>query len=164
MTFVDSACVRNIMSKLLSMALISSLLGLTGCQSSVRPIQNNQPLHPKLEDHSISLTWNQSTVNNGFCSSTVLVSCISGFNEGYISGTATQNQLHNDLPAVCSGTNQPLNCTSTFNGVLPIGNVVFYVVTTFVDQNGVAGLTTAALSPAVLVSADPAQNVKAVVQ
>ena len=36
--------------------------------------------HPKLVDHTINLTWQQSTVNNGFCSSTVTTSCISGFN------------------------------------------------------------------------------------
>jgi hypothetical protein len=135
---------------------------LVGCAGSVRPIQNHQPQSKPLVDHSITLTWNQSTVNNGFCSSTVTTSCISGFNEGYVVGT-TQTQLHTDLPAVCTGTTQPLNCASTFNGIIPIGNDVFYVVTTFVDQNGVAGLTVAALSPGVPVGADSAQNVKAIV-
>ncbi|MGH9487130.1 MAG: hypothetical protein ACRD04_06010 [Terriglobales bacterium] len=42
---------------------------------------------------------------------------------------------------------------------MPIGNVVFYVVTTFNDQTGKAGATAAALSPAVAVGADSATAV-----
>jgi hypothetical protein len=117
-----------------------------------------------LEDHSISLTWQQSFVNNNACSSTVTTSCISGFNEGYVVGASqTQTQLHTDAAAVCTGTTQPEICTSTFNGLVPIGNVIFYVATTYVDQNGAAGVTSAALSAPVAVSADKADKVNATV-
>ena len=158
MTFAALKCASLTTSKLLSMALTFSLLLLTGCAGSVIPIKNVVPQNKPLVDHSITGTWNQSTVNNGFCSSTVTTSCISGFNEGYLQGT-TQVQLHNDTTAVCSGTTQPLNCASTFNGILPIGSITFYVVTTYVDQNGLAGVTAAALSAPVPVGADPATNV-----
>jgi len=134
---------------------------LAGC--SATRIKAPSPEHEKLIDHTIILTWNQSTVNNGFCSSTVTTSCISGFNEGYVVGTA-QTQLHTDTSAVCSGTTQPLNCSSTFTGIIPIGADVFYVITTYVDQNGAAGQAAAALSPPVQVGADPSVNVKATVQ
>lgn len=143
--------------------ILAAALLLAGCSASHITAQQPDLNKHKLVDHTITLTWNQSTVNNGFCSSTVTTSCISGFNEGYVVGTA-QTQLHTDTPAVCSGTTQPLNCTSTFTGIVPIGNDVFYVVTTSLDQNGAEGVTTAALSPAVPVSADAAVNVKATVQ
>jgi len=144
------------------LAILASMF-IVGCAGSVRPIQNNQGRKPHNEDHVITLNWSQSVANNGFCSSTVTSSCISGFNEGFMSGVA-QNQLHNDNTSVCTGSTQTMSCTSTFNGILPIGSIVFYVVTTFVDQNGAAGVTTAALSPAVNVSADPAQNVTVTVK
>lgn len=161
MTSVESKCVRPTTSKLLSMALIFTLL-LAGCSSS-RPISNSAGRKPHDKDHTISFTWNQSFANNGICSTTVTTSCISGFNEGYVSGT-TDVQLHNDTSAVCTGTTQPESCASTFNGVLPIGLVTFYVATTYVDQNGVAGVTAPALSSPVQVNADPATLVKVVVQ
>jgi len=135
--------------------LLLSLL-LSGC--AVRRVPP-----PVIVDHSIAFTWNQSFANNGACSATVTTSCISGFNEGYLSG-ATQVQLHTDIATVCTGSTQPESCASTFNGILPIGNIVFYVVTTYVDQNGVAGVTAAALSSAVPVGADAATNVKVTVQ
>jgi hypothetical protein len=135
---------------------------LLGCGGVRNPITVNTQQHKKLEDHSISMTWQQSFVNNNACSSTVTTSCISGFSEGYMVGTS-QTQLHTDTAAVCSGTTQPENCASTFNGLIPIGNVVFYVATTFIDQNGAAGVTSAALSPPVPVSADKAVNVNATV-
>lgn len=119
---------------------------------------NSKPKPRPVEDHSITGTWNQSFANNGACSSTVTTSCISGFNEGYLQGT-TQVQLHTDVVSVCTGTTQPETCTSTFNGILPIGAITFYVATTYVDQNGVVGMTPAALSVPVQVSADPATNV-----
>lgn len=142
------------------LSLLVLTLALAGCaaQRTPAPVPGPKPL----VDHTIGLTWNQSTVNNGFCSSTVTTSCISGFNEGYLSGT-TQVQLHTDTPAVCTGTTQPLNCTATFNGILPIGNVVFYVTTTYLDQAGAAGTTAAGTSAAVPVGADAATNVKATI-
>ncbi len=120
------------------------------------------PVPPNSLDHSITLTWNQSFANNVACSGTVTTSCISGFNEGYLSG-ASQVQLHTDTTAVCTGTTQPEACTSTFNGLLPIGSVTFYVTTTYVNQSGVAGLATPADSPAVPVGADSATNVQATI-
>lgn len=161
MAFAGLRFVKLTTSKLLSMGLILSLLTMTGCSVQKSPSPNK---HPKpIVDHTISFTFNQSTVNNGFCSSTVTTSCISGFNEGYVQGTL-QVQLHTDLPAICTGTTQPLACASTFNGLLPIGSITFYVATTFLDQNGVAGVTAAALSAPVQVGADPATNVKVMVQ
>ena len=127
---------------------------LCGCTKKVAV---NPPAPSPNADHSITLTWNQSFANNGVCSATVATSCISGFNEGYISGTSTQNQLHADSSAVCTAT-----CTSTFNGVLPIGAVTFYVATTYVDQDGVAGVTAAATTATPnQVAADVATNVVA---
>jgi hypothetical protein len=145
----------------LTLFVLALLIHITGC-SIQHPITVPPPSIRPIFDHSITLTWQQSFVNNNACSTTVTTSCISGFNEGYMQGT-TQIQLHNDIPTVCTGTTQPEPCSSTFNGLLPIGNVTFYVVTTFLDQAGVAGVTSSALSPPVLVKADPAQNVNAVI-
>lgn len=145
------------------LSLLILAFALAGCagRKPISPVVS--PEAKPLVDHTITLVWNQSTVNNGFCSSTVTTSCISGFNEGYVVGT-TQTQLHTDTPTVCTGTTQPLSCTSTFTGIIPIGNDIFYVVTTYLDQNGAAGVTTAALSPGVAVGADPSTNVRATVQ
>jgi hypothetical protein len=136
---------RAILISLLSILLVS------GCGHA--PIPTLAPPPPGLKDHSVTLTWQQSFANNGACSSTVTVSCISGFYEGYMTGT-TQTQLNTNTSAVCTGTVQPENCTATFNAVLPIGIVVFYVVTTYIDQNGVAGVTASATSVGVPVAAD----------
>ena len=144
------------MRKILLIALL-----LAGCKHvSVRP---SQPPPVGAQDHTITLSWSQSFANNGACSSTVTVSCISGFIEGYITGTSTENQLHSDAIAVCTGSTQPESCQSVFNGVVPIGNVIFYVRTTYVDQTGNPGSVGPALSPAVSVSADTAINVKVIV-
>lgn len=134
------------------------VLFLTGCAAHVTPGPKPGPI----VDHTITVTWNQSFVNNNACSATIKTSCISGFNVGYIVGSA-QTQLHNDPASVCTGSAQPLACTTTFNGLVPIGNVTFYVATTFIDQNGAAGVTTAANSPGVPVAADAATNVNAVI-
>jgi hypothetical protein len=133
---------------------IAVALLLSGCASAKPPMS--------FEDHAVTLTWSQSFANNGICSTTVTTSCISGFNEGYVIGT-TQTQLNTASPSACTGTTQPENCSSAFNAVLPIGNVVFYVATTYIDQNGTAGVTASALSPAVLVPADKPVNLGAVV-
>ena len=118
---------------------------------------------PPAVDHTITFTFNQSFANNGACSTTVTTSCISGFNEGYLSGS-TQVQLNTALPSVCTGTTQPETCTSTFNGVLPIGSLTFFVSTTYINASGVAGVTTADLSSPVNVAADPATNLNVTVQ
>lgn len=131
---------------------------LGGCKARV---PSPGPTPAPAADHSITLTWQQSFANNPSCSSTVAVSCISGFDEGYQSDPSTDVQLHTDSAQVCAGTTQPESCTSTFNGTLPIGNVTFYVKTQYKDQAGTAGETAAALSSAVPVGADPAQNVTA---
>ncbi len=138
-------------------------LALFCCGCGVRNVPTPDPLHKPLIDHTITLNWSQSFVNNVACSSIVTTSCISGFNEGYVVGTV-QTQLHTDTNTVCTGTTQPLSCTSTFNGIIPIGNDVFYVATTYFDQNGVAGVSPASFSPGVAVGADSATNVKATVQ
>lgn len=148
------------MKKLLACSLL--LMALVGCAAHV-PVSSPTPAKKRNDDHSISFTWNQSFANNGACSATVTTSCISGFNEGYLSG-ATQVQLHSDTSGVCTGATQPEPCASTFNGVLPIGAVVFYVATTYVDQSGVAGVTAIATSSPVQVGADASTNVKVVVQ
>ncbi|HZW05463.1 MAG TPA: hypothetical protein VFF58_01015 [Candidatus Nitrosotalea sp.] len=145
------------MKRLFALALLLSLAGCSG-RKPIRP-----PAPPPIVDHSIALTWNQSFVNNPACSTTVTTSCISGFREGYVVGT-TQTQLHTDTSAVCTGTSQPLTCASTFNGILPLGNVIFYVLTVGVDQNGaVVTSASAALSPGVPVALDGATNVNATV-
>lgn len=128
-------------------------------------------------DHSITLTWTQSFANNGSCSSSVTISCINGFVEGYVTGTlpttgpppacsssVTTNcghQLNSDVAGVCNQTSAPAACTSTFNGTLPIGSLVFYVATTYIDQNGTAGTTAAAVSSPVTVAADVPAGVTA---
>jgi hypothetical protein len=132
--------------------------GVGGCKAKA-PVNPAPSPSPAAADHSITFTWNQSFANNQPCSASLTESCISGFDEGYVSGTA-DIQLHSDAAGVCSGTTQPENCTSTFNGTLPIGNVTFYVTTTYVDQNGNAlSVATPALSSPVAVGADPASNV-----
>lgn len=140
--------------------LLCLVVTLAGCaaQRSKAPV----PL-PVNADHVITLTWSQSFANNVPCSSSVTKSCISGFLEGYLDTAGAQQQLHTDTAAVCAGSSDPQKCQSTFNGVLPIGDVTFYVVTTFADKNGAAGTTAAVTSPAVNVKADPATNVTATV-
>jgi hypothetical protein len=133
---------------------------LSGCAAHA-PVPGPTPR--PTADHTIELTWNQSFANNPACSTSVTVSCISGFNLGYLDTAGNQVQLHQDAPAVCTGTVDPRACASTFNGTLPIGSVVFYCVTTFKDQNGADGVTARATSPAVQVGADPATNVKATI-
>ena len=164
MKYADSKCALSITSRRWSTALTSvlliSTLCLLGCsaRTHVSPQKKPRPV----VDHSITLNFQQSFVNNNACSSTLTTSCISGFNEGFLQGT-TPVQLHNDASAICTGMTQPESCASTFNGLLPIGSITFYVDTTFVDQNGVAGVTGHALSSPVLVSADRAQNVNVIV-
>jgi len=156
-------------TKLALFTALVLLILLVGCHHQVVV----QP--PAAADHSITVNFNQSFANNGLCSTTVTTSCISGFDEGYVTGTLSTttvpapctstvttncaNQLHTDTGAICSGSTQPEACTSTFSGILPIGSIVFYVVTTYVDQNGNAGETTPALSSAVPVVADTSTNV-----
>lgn len=91
-------------------------------------------------DHSITLSWTQSFADNFACSSTVTTSCISGFQEGYVSGS-TNVQQHTDTSAICNTASGA--CTTTYSGTLPIGAVTFYVITTYVDASGTAGTTAA---------------------
>lgn len=131
-------------------------LSLAGC-AAAPPAHVTLP--GQLVDHTITLKWNQSFVNNPGCSTSVTTSCISGFNEGYLDATGKQVQLHTDTAAVCAGTTQPEACSSVFNGLLPIGMVPAYVVTTYLDQAGAAGVTAAGVSPPMQVGADQATNV-----
>lgn len=141
----------TILNLVLSLALV-----LAGCaRRAPAPVI---PPAPNL-DHSIAMNWQQSFANNGACSSTITTSCISGFVEGYFDVTGKAVQLHTDTAAVCTGTTQPENCSSTFNGILPIGNVVFYVGTSYVMQTGASGTTASAPSLPAVVAADQATNV-----
>jgi hypothetical protein len=118
--------------------LILAVIVLAGCPKHVVPTPPNA-------DHAITLTFNQSFANNSPCSATVTTSCISGFNEGYISG-ATNIQQHTDTTAICTVSTGA--CKTTYNATLPIGSLNFFVVTTYLDQNGVAGVTAAATTAA----------------
>lgn len=135
------------------------LLLLAGCAAHNTPVQPPSPLI----DHTITLKWNQSFVNNPACSSTVTSSCYTGFEEGTAIGT-TLTKLHTDTPAVCSGTTQPESCTTTFNAQIPIGAVTFYVEADYLDQNGTAQVTTATSSSSVQVAADAPSGLTASVQ
>lgn len=139
-----------------AVAALLLFASLSGCTKKV-PVQ--PPAPPPLIDHSIILSWTQSFANNPPCSATLTTSCIAGFDEGYLAGGTTQTQLHQDAASVCTGQTQPEACTATFNATLPIGSIVFYVATTYKDQNGAAGVTSAAISAAVQVGADAATAV-----
>lgn len=149
--------------RVLTRAVLFCILGglaLAGCAARVpAPAPGPAPI----VDHTIKINWLQSFVNNPACSSTVTTSCISGFNEGYIDTTGKQVQQHVDTAAACSGATQPEACATTYNGVLPIGAVTFYVATTYLDQAGAAGVTAAGLSAPTAVAADPASIVTVVV-
>jgi hypothetical protein len=113
-------------------------------------------------DHSITLSWTQSFADNFTCSSTVTTSCISGFQEGYVSGS-TNVQQHTDTTAICNTTSGA--CTTTYSGTLPIASVTFYVVTTYVDASGIPGTTAATTTASpVQVAADAPTGLTATVQ
>lgn len=116
--------------------LLPLLVLLCGCPKSTVVTPPTTP--PVSADHNITLTWSQTFADSPACSTTVTTSCISGFTEGFISGTATQNTLHTDTSAICTGSSQPEACTSTFNGIIPMGAISFFVNTTYVDANGAA--------------------------
>lgn len=144
-------------------AIALALLFLAGCSHSTAV---NPPAPPPANaDHSITLSWTQSEANNGACSSTVTTSCLSGYTEGYLSGT-TKVSLHTDTMAVCTGSNSAaLACTSTFNGTLPIGSVTFYVVLNYADSNGNAqSLAAVTTATATQVAADAPTGLTAAVQ
>lgn len=135
-------------------------LGFMGCAAA--PPAHATPPGPPV-DHTITVKWNQSFVNNPACSAAVTASCISGFNEGYLDTTGKQVQQHVDTSAACAGATQPEACATTYNGVLPIGQVTFYVATTYLDQAGAAGVTAAGTSAPVAVGADSSTNVTVIV-
>lgn len=140
---------------LVAMALVVALW-LTGCAGQA-PIAVNPP--PISTDHTLIFAWHQSFTNNPPCSATLTTSCITGFNEGYLDATGKPVQLHTDTAAVCSGTTQPEACTSTFSATFAMGQITFYVETTFVDLTGAANVTARDLSTPVLVGADAATGV-----
>jgi hypothetical protein len=133
--------------------------GMAGCGAKA-PVP---PAPVPQTDHSLTITWNQSFANNPACSATVTTSCITGFVEGYLDAAGKAVQLHTDTVAVCSGPTDPLSCTSTFNATFAMGQVTFYVATTYVDLNGSANTTSPGQSTPVLVGADPPANIKATV-
>lgn len=129
-------------------AFVTAMLLLVGCAARVTP-----PTSPPNPDHSVTLSWQQNFADAPACTSTVTTSCLNGYSEGYLSGT-TQVQLHTDSTAVCAGTTQPENCTTTFNSPLPIGGVTFYLILNYTDQTGSAKALAAITSGAVNVAAD----------
>ena len=133
---------------------------LSGCAART---PSPAPVPPPAPDHSLTLTWNQSFANNPPCSTSVTTSCITGFVEGYLDTAGKQIQLHTDTAAVCAGSTQPETCTVTFNSTFAMGQITFYVATTFVDQAGSANVTAADTSTPVLVGADAPTSVKATV-
>lgn len=152
------------MSMLRSVKLLPLLcLLFAGC--SAHQVAVNPPGNPPNADHTIKLDWTQSFANNKACSATITTSCINGFQEGYMVGS-TPTQMHADTTTtICSGSSDPLSCTTTFNGLLPLGQVNFYVITTGVDQNGAATFSTSTQTATPSnVTLDSAQNVKATVQ
>ena len=125
--------------------LLPLLVLLCGCPKSVVVSPPVPPVNP---DHTVTLSWSQSEADSPVCSGTVTSSCLSGYSEGTVTGT-TFTSLHTDTMAVCTGTTQPLACTTTFNtAALPIGSVTFGLVLNYVDQNSAAqalpAVTTAA--------------------
>lgn len=135
------------------------LLGLVFCGCSAMHTGTTPPGNP---DHAIAMTFAYNFADAPACSASVTKSCISGFQEGYLQGT-TLVQLHTDTTAVCTGTTQPLACTTNFNAVIPIGSLTFYVTATGLDQNGAATTSTAANSSAIQVGADAPSNVNVTV-
>ena len=140
------------------LATLFIMFALCGCPKST-PVTPPAPPPVGSVDHSITFTFNQTFADNPACTASIITSCINGFDEGYISGTSTQNMLHSDSSAICTGSAQPEPCMTTFNGTVPLGPVVFYVITTGVNASGVAIVSTATMSSAVTVSVDPAAAV-----
>jgi hypothetical protein len=124
----------------------------------------NPPAPPPNADHSVTLAWTQSEADSPPCSATVTVSCFSGYSEGTVNG-GTFASLHTDTMAVCTGTAQPMPCTTTFNtAALPIGSVTFGLVLNYVDQTGTAkSLAAVTTATATQVAADSPSNFTATV-
>jgi hypothetical protein len=120
---------------------------------------------PTNADHTVTLSWSQSEADSPVCSATVTTSCLSGYSEGTMSG-ATFTSLHTDTMAVCTGTAEPLSCTTTFQtAALPIGSVTFGLVLNYVDQNGAAQkLAAVTTASAIQVAADSPTALTATVQ
>jgi hypothetical protein len=148
------------MKRLLLLLPLIVLLG--GCTKTTAI---NPPAPPPNADHSVTLSWSQSEADSPVCSSTVTSSCLSGYSEGTVNGT-TFTSLHTDTMAVCTGTTEPLACTTTFNtAALPIGSVTFGLVLDYVNATGTAS-TLAAITTAtpITVAADAPTALTAAVQ
>ncbi len=143
--------------------LLPLLILLCGCPKST--VVNPPVPPPTNPDHSVTLKWNQSEADSPVCSATVTSSCLSGYSEGTVSGS-TFTPLHTDTMAVCTGTTQPLSCTTTFNtAALPIGNVIFGLVLNYIDQNSAAQTVSAVTTPApTTVAADAPTSLTVTVQ
>lgn len=140
--------------------LIAALL--CGCATQSATV--SPPAGPGINpDHVISMAFNQSFADNPPCSTTVTSSCISGYLEGYISATGVDTQLHTDTIAICNATSGA--CTTTFNGIIPLGSLNFYIVQQYIDQNSRAQVSPAlnTASPT-QVNTDPATGLTVTVQ
>lgn len=148
--------------KLLRFAPLLLVALLCGCPKSVVVTPPGPPINP---DHTVTLTWSQSEADSPVCSTAVTSSCLSGYNEGVVSGT-TFTSLHTDTMAVCTGSTQPLSCTATFQtAALPIGSVTFGLVLNYLNSAGTASsLAPVVTATATTVAADAPTGLTATVQ
>jgi hypothetical protein len=117
--------------------LLGALVALlAGCAAKTTAV--NPPAPPPNADHTVTLAWQQNEADNVPCSSTVTTSCLAGYSEGTVNGS-TFTSLHADTMAVCTGTAEPLPCTTVFQtAALPIGSVTFGLVLEYVNSAGTA--------------------------
>lgn len=145
-------------ASLACVALAGLAAGMVGCKNNVvtPPVTN--------ADHTVTLKWSQNEADNPPCSATVTKSCLSGYTEGFVFG-GTTTALHSDDMSVCTGTTEPLSCTTTFQtAALPIGTVNFSLVLNYVDGNGAAqSLAAVTTGTATTVAADAPTSFSATV-
>jgi hypothetical protein len=142
--------------------LLPLILMLAGCPKTVAVNPPTPPINP---DHTVTLSWSQSEADSPICSTSVVSSCLSGYSEGTVSGT-TFTALHTDTMTVCTGTTEPLSCTTTFQtAALPIGAITFGLKLNYVDENGEAqSLAAITTSAPVTVAADAPTGLAVTVQ
>lgn len=142
--------------------LLVALLCFAGCHNNTATVPTTPPANA---DHTVTLNWSQSEADSPVCSSTVTTSCLSGYSEGTVSGT-TFTSLHTDTMAVCTGTTEPLPCTTTFQtAALPIGSVTFGLVLNYVNSSGTASsLAAITTATSITVSADSPTALTATVE